>query len=132
MAGRPFAFQERGKGAVVEPANYYRQTTLRTLRLLRGRDHVSLRYETLVRAPEVALHRTLLERQPRAKSERLRLDGLIARLQENGAGSLTREEKRDLLCDPTSMATLHALAWQGREEPPAGGDHPTSKGAAAH
>ncbi|MGE5768003.1 MAG: glucans biosynthesis glucosyltransferase MdoH, partial [Bacteroidota bacterium] len=79
-----------------------------------------------------ALHRTLLERQPRAKSERLRLDGLIARLQENGAESLTREEKRDLLCDPTSMATLHALAWQGREEPPAGGDHPTPRGAAAH
>src|SRR3546814_2282370 len=63
-----------------------------------------------------ALHRTLLERQPRAKSERLRLDGLIARLQENGPEGLTRDEKRDLLCDPTSMATLHALAWQARED----------------
>ena len=79
-----------------------------------------------------ALHRTLLERQPRAKSERLRLDGLIARLQENGPQSLSREEKRDLLCDPTSMATLHALAWQARDDSPAGGDHPTPKGAAAH
>ncbi|MEQ9607799.1 MAG: hypothetical protein RLN99_09050, partial [Kiloniellaceae bacterium] len=67
-----------------------------------------------------ALHRTLLERQPRTKSERLRLDGLIARVQENGAGSLSREEKRDLLGDPTSMATLHALAWQARGDlPPA-------------
>ena len=65
-----------------------------------------------------ALHRTLLERQPRAKSERLRLDGLIARVQENGAASLSRDEKRDLLCDPTSMATLHALAWQARDGTP--------------
>src|SRR3546814_4243185 len=54
-----------------------------------------------------ALHRTLLERQPRAKSERLSLDGLIARLQENGSQALNRAEKRDLLCDATSMATLH-------------------------
>ena len=77
-----------------------------------------------------ALHRTLLERQPRAKSERLRLDGLIARLQENGPQGLTREEKRDLLCDPTSMATLHALAWQARDEQPA--DGPPPQGAAAH
>ncbi len=70
-----------------------------------------------------ALHRTLLEREPRAKSERLRLDGLIARFQENGTGSLSRDEKRDLLCDPTSMATLHALAWQAGEgaPPPAPG-----------
>ncbi|HEY9548230.1 MAG TPA: glucans biosynthesis glucosyltransferase MdoH [Kiloniellaceae bacterium] len=78
-----------------------------------------------------ALHRTLLERQPRAKSERLRLDGLIARLQENGPEGLTRDEKRDLLCDPTSMATLHALAWQAREETPLGGG-PAPRGAAAH
>src|SRR3546814_129227 len=78
-----------------------------------------------------ALHRALLERQPRAKSERLRLDGLIARLQENGSQALTREEKRDLLCDPTSMATLHALAWQARDEAPANGG-PTPQGAAAH
>ncbi len=67
-----------------------------------------------------ALHRTLLERQPRAKSERLRLDGLIARVQENGAESLAAAEKRDLLCDSTSMATLHALAWQDRDADPAG------------
>ncbi len=67
-----------------------------------------------------ALHRTLLEREPRAKSERLRLDGLIARLQEGGAGCLSRDEKRDLLCDLTSMATLHALAWQARETAAAG------------
>ncbi|MEO3430354.1 glucans biosynthesis glucosyltransferase MdoH [Pelagibius sp. CAU 1746] len=67
-----------------------------------------------------ALHRTLLEREPRAKSERLRLDGLIARWQEGGPGCLSRDEKRDLLSDPTSMATLHALAWQGREDQPPG------------
>ena len=65
-----------------------------------------------------ALHRTLVERQPCSKSERLRLDGLIARVQENGADSLSRDEKRDLLGDPTSMATLHALAWQTREPLP--------------
>ncbi len=77
-----------------------------------------------------ALHRTLLERQPRAKSERLRLDGLIARLQENGPDSLSRDEKRDLLCDSTSMATLHALAWQSSDPAPSGA--PAPQGAAAH
>jgi len=69
-------------------------------------------FEQAVRDPFVnALHRTLLEREPRARSERLRLDGLIARLQEGGAGALTLQEKRDLLCDSASMAALHALAW---------------------
>jgi membrane glycosyltransferase len=90
-------------------------------------------FEQAIADPFVnALHRTLLERQPRAKSERLRLDGLIARLQENGPASLSQAEKRDLLCDPTSMATLHALAWQedGAPQGPAGGTHP--RGAAAH
>jgi membrane glycosyltransferase len=77
-----------------------------------------------------ALHRTLMERQPRAKSERLRLDGLIARWQENGPDSLSREEKRDLLCDPTSMATLHALAWEASDRAPSGTVPP--QGAAAH
>ncbi|MPZ12559.1 MAG: glucans biosynthesis glucosyltransferase MdoH [Kiloniellaceae bacterium] len=77
-----------------------------------------------------ALHRTLLERQPRSKSERLRLDGLIARLQENGPDSLSRDEKRDLLCDPTSMATLHALAWEASDPAQPSGHAP--QGAAAH
>jgi membrane glycosyltransferase len=67
-----------------------------------------------------ALHRSLLPREPRARSERLRLDGLIARIQEEGAGSLAREERRDLLNDSASMATLHALAWQARDNEPLG------------
>ncbi|GAB4224067.1 MAG: glucans biosynthesis glucosyltransferase MdoH [Kiloniellaceae bacterium] len=78
-------------------------------------------FEQAIRDPFVnALHRTLLERQPRSKSERLRLDGLIARVQEAGAAALSREEKRDLLGDATSMATLHALAWQAEAPVPAG------------
>jgi membrane glycosyltransferase len=73
---------------------------------------VSSYFEQAVRDPFVnALHRTLLEREPRARSERLRLDGLIARLQEGGASALSKQEQRDLLCDPASMAALHALAW---------------------
>jgi len=69
-----------------------------------------------VRDPFVnALHRTLLEREPRARSERLRLDGLIARLQEGGPGALGKQEQRDLLCDPASMAALHALAWDSAD-----------------
>src|SRR3546814_2336725 len=50
---------KRGKTAVVEPASHYRRTTLSTLRLLRGRDHVSLRYEALVKDPEAALQRVM-------------------------------------------------------------------------
>jgi len=67
-----------------------------------------------------ALHCKLLPGELRAMSERLRLDGLIARVQESGAGGLDSGEKRDLLGDPTSMATLHALAWQAREGAPTG------------
>src|SRR3546814_18531471 len=67
-----------------------------------------------------ALHRTLLERQPRAKRERLRLNGLIARLQENGPAGLTSDEKRHLLCDQNSMDTMHALTWPAHEQNPPG------------
>lgn len=62
-----------------------------------------------------ALHRAMLESKARTASERLRLDGLIAQLQEQGPASLHVGDKRDLLSDTTSMAVLHAQAWQARE-----------------
>ncbi|WP_299395380.1 glucans biosynthesis glucosyltransferase MdoH [Pelagibius sp.] len=65
-----------------------------------------------------ALHLTLLARESRSKSERLRLDALVAKLQEQGVESLTRSQRSDLLSDPASMTTLHALAWQSSEEGP--------------
>lgn len=67
-----------------------------------------------------ALHLTLLNRESRSKSERLRLDALIARLQEGGAAGLSAQEKRDLLSDSKSMRALHALAWRMAEEGPSG------------
>src|SRR3546814_3454639 len=57
--GQIYSMIKRGKTAVVEPASHYRRTTLSTLRLLRGRDHVSLRYEALVTEPEAALQRVM-------------------------------------------------------------------------
>lgn len=57
--GQIYSLIKRGKSAVVEPATYYRRTTLRTLRLLRDREHVCLRYETLVQEPETALRRAM-------------------------------------------------------------------------
>src|SRR3546814_11275045 len=50
-------------------------------------------FEQAIAAPFLdALHRTLLERQPRAKNERLPLDGLAAGTQENGSAALTRNQ----------------------------------------
>lgn len=71
-----------------------------------------------------ALHLTLLNRESRSKSERLRLDALIARHQESGAGALSLSEQRDLLSDPSSMRTLHALAWRMAEDGPWGSGQP--------
>jgi hypothetical protein len=53
--GQIYSLIKRGKGSVLQPATYYRRTTLKTLRLLRARDHVRLRYETLVSDPAETL-----------------------------------------------------------------------------
>ncbi|NIA67493.1 glucans biosynthesis glucosyltransferase MdoH [Pelagibius litoralis] len=77
-------------------------------------------FERAIADPFVnALHLTLLKGERRSRSERLRLDALIARLQEQGPASLSKEEKRDLLSDSKSMTSLHALAWRAIEEGPA-------------
>lgn len=57
--GQIYSLIKRGKRAVVEPATYYRRTTLCTLRLLRDRDHTCLRYESLVQDPEAVLRRIM-------------------------------------------------------------------------
>ncbi len=76
-------------------------------------------FEQAIADPFVnALHLTLLTRESRSRSERLHLDALIARFQEKGAAGLTSGEKRDLLSDPESMSSLHALAWRAIDSGP--------------
>lgn len=102
--GQIYSLIKRGKSAVLAPAAYYRRTTLETLRLLRERDHVRLRYETLVKEPEVALRRTMprlhLSYEPRqldwAAAERHNLAGNRMRRTASSDISL-RDEWREKL-----------------------------------
>jgi len=57
--GQIYSVMKRGKASILQPATYYRRTTMNTLRLLRDVDHVRLRYETLVKEPEAALRHTM-------------------------------------------------------------------------
>ena len=76
-------------------------------------------FERAIADPFVnALHLSLLSREPRRKSERLRLDALVARLQERGIAGLSDAERCDLLSDAQSMTSLHALAWHAMDEGP--------------
>ncbi len=58
--GQIYSLVKRGEGSIVGPAAHYRQTTLKTLRLLRDVNAISLRYETLVADPESALNDVML------------------------------------------------------------------------
>ena len=85
-----------------------------------GAPRSSALFEKAIADPFVnALHLTLLARESRTKSERLRLDALIApNCRNRVVDSLTRTQRSDLLSDPASMTALHALAWQSSEEGP--------------
>jgi len=64
-----------------------------------------------------ALHRSLLpEREPPGKRRRHYLEGLIHQLEEEGPGSLSPAQKRELIADPDTLLRLHALFWS---RPPA-------------
>lgn len=123
--GQIYSLIKRGKSAVVEPASYYRRTTLRTLRLLRERDHICLRYETLVQEPEAALRRAMpllgLEYEPAqldwAAAERHNLAGnrmrrtarsdIVAREEWRDKLGLPRRALIDLLTLPATYGTRH-------------------------
>ncbi len=64
-----------------------------------------------------ALHLSLLpEREPPNKRRQHYLQGLINQLEEDGPDSLNSAQKRDLITDPGTLQSLHALFWS---RPPA-------------
>ena len=64
-----------------------------------------------------ALHLSLLPpREPPGKRRRHYLEGLVHQLEEEGPGSLSAAQKRDLISDPDMLVRLHTLFWS---RPPA-------------
>lgn len=102
--GQIYSLVKRGRTSVLGPAAYYRRTTLRTLRLLRNRAHLRLRYETLVSEPEQTLQPAMAKlgvayqdkQRDWAAAERHNLAGNRMRRTSNSEISL-REEWRDNL-----------------------------------
>jgi membrane glycosyltransferase len=63
-----------------------------------------------------ALHVSLLPPANPSRSRKLYLQGLIQKYEDEGLGALTRTETIDLLADPESMMSLHALVWSKRAD----------------
>lgn len=64
-----------------------------------------------------ALHAFLLPDEIPSRRRRHYLEGLIFQLQDEGADSLTPEEKRTLLSHRDGLYELHTLRWAGSEPP---------------
>lgn len=113
--GQIYSVMERGTASILQPATYYRRTTLNTLRLLRDVDHARLRYETLVKEPKAALRHTMrrlgMGYEPQqldwAVSERHNLAG--NRMRRIASSDITlRDEWRDKL-DLANRAVIDLL-----------------------
>jgi membrane glycosyltransferase len=63
-----------------------------------------------------ALHVSLLPPANPSRSRKLYLQGLIQKYEDEGLDTLTRAETVDLLADPDSMMSLHALVWAKRAD----------------
>jgi hypothetical protein len=105
--GQIHSVVKRSDGSILAPAAYYRRATLTTLRLLRGREHIRLRYEDLVANPRASLERIMphfgLAYDPRqldwAAAERHNLAG--NRMRRTSSSDITlRDEWRQSLSRP--------------------------------
>lgn len=115
--GQIYSLVKRGKGSVLGPASYYRQTTLKTLRLLREVESIRLRYENLVADPEPNLNEVMLSlgldyqrsQLNWAEAERHNLAGNRMRRTSSSAITVKDEWREKLGLSRQAMITMLTL-----------------------